>query len=184
MICCGLEHLWDLLGSSSQLIISQKTGENSRYYGRVLGRKIDFLLKIYYTCWDQNQRSESHWLSDKKVGKMRYIIVAFWKKSSGLVYLWHLLGSESHLVIKQKSWRIKITLLLLGTKMVGNAWYYTPVLTKKSITIGVGSKSHSLYSSKKLKKMLCGGGRGHARLSGKKVNNKVPCILDVSRGKI
>ena len=37
---------------------------------------------------------------------------------------------------------------------------------------------------KKVKKMLCGGGRGHARLSGKKVNNKVPCILDVIRGKI
>ena len=93
----------------------------------------------------------------KKWGKFVKLQLRFEKKSSGLVYLWHLLGSKSHLVIEQKSGRIKITLLLLGTKMVGNAWYYTPVLTKKSITIGVGSKSHSLYSSKKLKKMLCGG---------------------------
>ena len=148
MICFGLEHLWHLLGSSTQLIISQKTGENSRYYGRVLGRKIDFLLKIYYNCWDQNQRSESHWLSDKKVGKMRHIIVAFWKKSSGLVYLWHLLGSESHLVIKQKSWRIKITLLLLGKKWLEMLDIILPYWQKNRLPSGL-DQNHTHFIRQK-----------------------------------
>ena len=118
MICFGLEHLWDLLGSSSQLIISQKTGENARYYGRVLGRKIDFLLKIYETCWDQNQRSKLHLIIGQKSGKMLHIIFAFWEKNRGILCICGTFWdqnhtwlsnkkadeSKSHFIIGQKKW--------------------------------------------------------------------------------
>ena len=86
----------------------------------------------------------------KKWENASYYICVLRKTSRDLVYLWHLLGSKSYLIIEQKSGRIKITLYYWPKKMVGNAWYYSPVLRKK-LSFGVGSKSHLLIRQKSWK---------------------------------
>ena len=134
------------MGSTSHLIIGQKSVENARYYRRVLRKKIDFrffvcgVLSICDNFWVQNHTWLSTWLSVKKVEKM----FGEWRRNKrglGLEHLWHFLGSKSRLIIGQKSRR--------GREGGRVLWYF------------LGSKSQ-LIIGETLKNML---GRGRGGLS-------------------